>query len=64
MKHLYSNTCHDESEVWCGKPDYLRDGEPVRNPVDAECIQCLVILREWGIAAGERLGALRGARKP
>lgn len=59
MRHLYSNQCHDEAEVWCGKPDYFTDGEPVRNPVDAECIPCLVVLRELGFAAAARIGALR-----
>lgn len=62
VRHLYSNQCHDESEVWCGEPMYYRDGEPAHSPVDADCIQCLVILREWGFTAAERIGFLKGEK--
>lgn len=54
MKHLYSNRCHDESEVWCDSPDYYRDGEPTWNPEHTTCVACLSAAGEFGKRAAMR----------
>lgn len=63
MKHLYSNTCHDEAEVWCGDQDYFRDlVEPTRDPMACDCDPCLLAAFEFGIGAMRRRLYLKDGR--
>lgn len=60
--HLYSNQCHDESEVWCGDLDYYRQDVPVRAmskqvtpaPDQATCDECLLAAFQYGLQAMRR----------
>lgn len=61
MRHLYSNECHDESEVWCERHDYFRESgyvEPTRDPAQADCPVCLDAAAIFGSAAAARLREL------
>lgn len=59
MKHLYANTCHEESEVWCGKVGYyVVDGEPARKPEEASCLDCLSQAASFGKRAAMRFNDL------
>jgi hypothetical protein len=60
VKHLYSNECYDEAQVWCGDEDYYRDRiQPVRDPSQADCKACLEAAAKFGSCAQERFRMLR-----
>lgn len=48
MIHLYSNQCHDESEVWCGE---YAPPEAGSDPDKATCKACLLAAFEFGLRA-------------
>ena len=60
MKHLFSNQCYDEAEVWCGVA-YLHEPNwvsPAHAPEEADCRRCLELLEEWGDRATGQLTKL------
>lgn len=53
MKHLYSNRCHDESEVWCGDHGPW-ETEPTVMPEETTCVECVDAARSFGNRAWHR----------
>lgn len=63
MRHLYSNRCHDEAEVWCADVGYFADlVEPAIRPEDADCDACLLAAFEFGVSAMRRRLFLKDGR--
>jgi hypothetical protein len=70
--HLFSNQCHDESEVWCGDPDYFQCESDGRGGVvflsqgtgdvgEVDCKACLVAANDFGANVSRRLREVHGA---